>query len=164
MPTNVAVARLLGVLVLGLVLRNVMAYLTAQLLVSVQEGMVRDLRSALFSHLLRLDLGYFQRTRQGHILSSMTTEVDQMKEVVTAALVRLFQSIVKIATVLLLMSQISGRLMLLTLTTAPAPGAGAPVGAGPPQGARARPDRGPGGHHGDGQRADRGRQADPGLR
>ena len=118
-PTNTAVARLLGVLVLGLVLRNLMAYLTAQLLVSVQEGLVRDIRSALFSHLLRLDLGYFQRTRQGHILSSMTTEVDQMKEVVTAALVRLFQSMAKIATVLLLMSQISGRLMLLTLTTAP---------------------------------------------
>ncbi len=118
-PTNTAVARLLGVLVLGLVLRNLMSYLTAQLLVSVQEGLVRDIRSALFSHLLRLDLGYFQRTRQGHILSSMTTEVDQMKEVVTAALVRLFQSMVKIATVLLLMSQISGRLMLLTLTTAP---------------------------------------------
>jgi len=118
-PTNTAVARLLGVLVLGLVLRNVMAYLTAQLLVSVQEGVVRDIRSALFSHLLRLDLGYFQRTRQGHILSSMTTEVDQMKEVVTAALVRLFQSMVKISTILLLMSQISGRLMLLTLTTAP---------------------------------------------
>jgi subfamily B ATP-binding cassette protein MsbA len=118
-PTNVAVARLLGVLVLGLVLRNVMTYSTTQLQVSVQEGLVRDLRSAIFAHLLKLDLGYFQRTRQGHILSTISVEVEQIKEVVTAALVRLFQSVVKIVTILLLMSQISGRLTLLTLATAP---------------------------------------------
>jgi subfamily B ATP-binding cassette protein MsbA len=118
-PTGVAVARLLGVLVLGLILRNLMSYSTTQMMVAVQEGIVRDFRSTIFRHLLKLDLGYFQRTRQGHILSTMTTEVEQVKEVVTAALVRLFQSVVKIATILLLMSQISGRLMLLTLTTAP---------------------------------------------
>ncbi len=118
-PTNVAVARLLGVLVLGLVLRNVMTYSTTQLQVAVQEGLVRDLRSQIFAHLLKLDLGYFQRTRQGHILSTMTTEVEGLKEVVTAAVIRLFQSLVRIATILVLMSQISGRLTILTLATAP---------------------------------------------
>ncbi len=118
-PTNVAVARLLAVLVAGLLLRNVMAYSTTQLNVGVQEGLVRDLRSRLFRHLLTLDLGYFQRTRQGQILSTLTAEVDQVKTVVTAALIRLFQSAMRIATILLLMSQISGRLTLLTLTTAP---------------------------------------------
>jgi subfamily B ATP-binding cassette protein MsbA len=118
-PTSVGVARLLAILVAGLMLRNVMAYSTAQLQVAVQEGLVRDLRAKLFQHLLKLDLGYFQRTRQGQILSTVTTEVDQVKDVVTAALIRLFQSIVKMTTILVLMSQISGRLMLLTLTTAP---------------------------------------------
>jgi ATP-binding cassette, subfamily B, bacterial MsbA len=118
-PTGVAVARLLGILVAGLILRNVFSYITAQLQVAVQEGLVRDLRTALFQHLLKLDLGYFQRTRQGQILSTVTSEVDAVKDVVTAALIKLFQSIVKITTVLILMSQISGRLMLLTLTTAP---------------------------------------------
>ncbi len=118
-PTGVAVARLLAILVAGLILRNVFSYVTAQLQVAVQEGLVRDLRTALFQHLLKLDLGYFQRTRQGQILSTVTTEVDAVKDVVTAALIKLFQSIVKITTVLVLMSQISGRLMLLTLTTAP---------------------------------------------
>lgn len=118
-PTNVAMARLLGVLVAGLVLRNLMGYLTTQLQVSVQEGLVRDLRAEIFEHLLKLDLGYFQRTRQGSILASITTEVDAVKDVVTAAVVRLFQSLVKITVILVLMSQISARLMLLTLATAP---------------------------------------------
>lgn len=118
-PTNVAVTRLLSVLVAGLILRNLMAYATAQLQVRVQEGLVRDLRSELFRHLLRFDLGFFQRTRQGQLISHLTTDVEQLKEVVTAALVRLFQSLIKILTALVLMSQISGRLMLVTLTIAP---------------------------------------------
>ena len=118
-PTEVAVARLLGVMVLGLVLRNLTSFLTTQLQVAVQEGLVRDLRIELFQHLLKLDLGFFQRTRQGQIMATMTTEVDQVKDVVTAALIRLFQSVVRIITIIVLMSQISGRLMLLTLTTAP---------------------------------------------
>ena len=118
-PVGVAVARLLGVLVVGLVLRNAMAYSATQLQVALQEGLVRDLRAALFEHLLKLDLGYFQRIRQGQILSTLTTEVDQVKEVVTAALARFFQNIVLIAVMLVLLSQISVRLTLLTLTTAP---------------------------------------------
>jgi len=118
-PTQVAVARLLGVMVAGLILRNAMAYATAQVQVAVQEGLVRDLRSELFRHLLRFDLGFFQRTRQGNLLSHLTTDIEQLKDVVTAALVRLFQSVIKILTVLVLMSQISGRLMLVTLAIAP---------------------------------------------
>jgi len=118
-PTGVAVARLLAVLVGGLVLRNVMAFSTIQLQVAVQEGLVRDLRSALFEHLLKLDLGYFQRTRQGQVISTLTTEVDQVKGAVTAALARLFENIVLIITILVLLTQISGRLTLLTLTAAP---------------------------------------------
>lgn len=118
-PTGVAVARLLAVLIGGLVLRNVMAYSTIQLQVAVQEGLVRDLRSALFEHLLKLDLGYFQRTRQGQVISTLTTEVDQVKGAVTAALARLFENIVLIVTILVLLTQISGRLTLLTLTAAP---------------------------------------------
>ncbi len=118
-PPSVAVARLLGILVAGLILRNLMAYATAQLQVAVQEGLTRDLRTALFRRLLQLDLAYFLRTRQGQILSTVTTEVDHMKDVVTASLSRLFQSVVKITTILVLMSQISSRLMLVTLATAP---------------------------------------------
>ena len=156
-PTNVAVARLLGVLVLGLVLRNVMSYSTTQLQVAVQEGLVRDLRAEIFAHLLKLDLGYFQRTRQGSILSTITTEVEQLKEVVTAAVVRLFQSVVRIVTILVLMSQISGRLTLLTLATAPDPRAGAAARAGPAPAARQGPHAGPRGDYRDGGRAGRAR-------
>jgi subfamily B ATP-binding cassette protein MsbA len=115
-----AAGRLLVILVLGLVLKNVLSYASAQLSVGVQEGLVRDLRVRVFDHLLTLDLGYFQRTRAGQLISGIITEVDQTKTVVTASLLSLFQNVVVVATTLVVLSQISLRLTLLTLACVPA--------------------------------------------
>jgi len=114
-----AAARLLVLLVLGLLLKNVLSYAASQISVGVQEGLVRDLRTRVFEHLLTLDLGYFQRTRAGALISGIITEVDQTKAVITASLISLFQNIVVVATTLVVLSQISVRLTLLTLACVP---------------------------------------------
>jgi subfamily B ATP-binding cassette protein MsbA len=114
-----AAARLVVVLVAGLLLKNVMSYASSQISVGVQEGLVRDLRTRIFDHLLTLDLGYFQRTRAGQLISGIITEVDQTKTVITASLVSLFQNLVVVATTLVILSQISFRLTLLTLACVP---------------------------------------------
>jgi ATP-binding cassette, subfamily B, bacterial MsbA len=114
-----AAGRLVVVLVLGLLLKNALSYASSQISVGVQEGLVRDLRTRIFNHLLTLDLGYFQRTRAGALISGIITEVDQTKAVITASLISLFQNIVVVATTLLVLSQISVRLTLLTLACVP---------------------------------------------
>jgi subfamily B ATP-binding cassette protein MsbA len=81
--------------------------------------LVRDLRSRLFAHLLTLELGFFQRTRAGQLISAMITEVDQTKTVITASLLSFFQNLVVLATTLVILSQISLRLTLLTLAFVP---------------------------------------------
>ena len=102
-----AAGRLVVVLVLGLLLKNVLRYASSQISVGVQEGLVRDLRTRIFDHLLTLDLGYFQRTRAGQLISGIITEVDQTKTVITASLLSLFQNLVVVATTLVVLSQIS---------------------------------------------------------
>ena len=84
-----------------------------------QEGLVRDLRVQLFDHLLTLDLGFFQRTRAGALVSGIITEVEQTKTVITASLVSLFQNAVVVAVTLVVLSQISLRLTLFTLAFVP---------------------------------------------
>jgi subfamily B ATP-binding cassette protein MsbA len=115
-----AAGRLVVVLVLGLLLKNALSYAASQISVGVQEGLVRDLRTRIFDHLLTLDLGYFQRTRAGALISGIITEVDQTKTVITASLLSLFQNIIVVATTLVVLSQISLRLTLLTLACVPA--------------------------------------------
>jgi ATP-binding cassette, subfamily B, bacterial MsbA len=115
-----AAGRLVVVLVIGLLLKNVLGYASSQISVGVQEGLVRDLRTRVFDHLLTLDLGYFQRTRAGQVISGIITEVDQTKTVITASLISLFQNVVVVATTLVVLSQISMRLTVLTLACVPA--------------------------------------------
>ncbi|MGI8818140.1 MAG: ABC transporter ATP-binding protein [Gemmatimonadales bacterium] len=114
-----AAARLVVLLVIGLVLKNTMSYASTQLSVRTQEGLVRDLRTRLFGHLLTLDLGFFQRTRAGQLISGIITEVDQTKMVISASLLSFFQNLVVVAVTLFILSQISLRLTLLTLAFVP---------------------------------------------
>ena len=114
-----ATGRLVVLLVVGLLLKNVMSYASTQISVRAQEGLVRDLRSRLFSHLLTLEIDFFQRTRAGQLISAMITEVDQTKTVITASLLSLFQNLVVVTTTLVILSQISIRLTLLTLAFVP---------------------------------------------
>ena len=114
-----AAGRLVVLLVAGLVLKNVLSYASTQVSVRAQEGLVRDLRTRLFSHLLTLDLGFFQRTRGGQLISGIITEVDQTKTVITASLLSFFQNLVVVAVTLFILSQISLRLTLLTVAFVP---------------------------------------------
>jgi subfamily B ATP-binding cassette protein MsbA len=114
-----AAGRLVVLLALGLLFKNVMSYASSQISVRAQEGLVRDVRSRLFSHLLTLEMDFFQRTRAGQLISAMITEVDQTKTVITASLLSLFQNLVVVVTTLFILSQISIRLTLLTLAFVP---------------------------------------------
>jgi subfamily B ATP-binding cassette protein MsbA len=114
-----AAGRLVVLLALGLLLKNVMSYASSQISVRAQEGLVRDVRSRLFSHLLTLEMDFFQRTRAGQLISAMITEVDQTKTVITASLLSLFQNLVVVVTTLFILSQISIRLTFLTLAFVP---------------------------------------------
>jgi subfamily B ATP-binding cassette protein MsbA len=114
-----AAGRLVVLLAIGLLVKNVFSYASAQISVRAQEGLVRDLRTRLFRHLLKLDFDFFQRTRAGQLISAMITEVDQTKTVITASLLSLFQNLVVVITTLVILSQISFRLTLLTLACVP---------------------------------------------
>ncbi len=114
-----AAGRLVIVLAIGLLLKNVLSYASTQISVRTQEGLVRDLRSRLFAHLLTLEIDFFQRTRAGQLISAMITEVDQTKTVITASLLSLFQNLIVVVTTLIILSQISIRLTLLTLAFVP---------------------------------------------
>lgn len=43
------------------------------------EAIVHDLRAALFSHLLRMPMSFYQRTKLGRILSRVTSDVDAVR-------------------------------------------------------------------------------------
>jgi subfamily B ATP-binding cassette protein MsbA len=114
-----AVGRIVVILVAGLLLKNLMGYATSQIRVGIQEGLVRELRVELFDHLLVMPLGFFQRTRGGQLVSTVITEVDQTKGVVTASLTTFFENLVLVGATLVILGLTSWRLTLVFLAAAP---------------------------------------------
>jgi subfamily B ATP-binding cassette protein MsbA len=114
-----ATARIVMLLLVGLLFKNAMSYASSQLNAAMQEGLVRDLRGRLFRHLLTLDLDFFQRTRAGQLISCMISDVDQTKTAVTAALAAFFQNFMVIMVTLVILWLTSWKLTLLTLAAAP---------------------------------------------
>ncbi|MES2304459.1 MAG: ABC transporter ATP-binding protein [Gemmatimonadota bacterium] len=118
-PRDVATLRLVGIFLGALAVKIVATYVAAYLSVLVQEGVVKDLRVRLWQHLLRLDLGVFQRTRGGQLATGLVSDADQVKQIVVAVLAAFFQNFIAILTMLAVMVALSPRLTLGVLLLAP---------------------------------------------
>ena len=114
-----AAVRILALFLGVLLFKNLMSYLAAYSRVVISEGFARNLRNALFDHILRLHLSYFQVTRQGQLVAALIADVEDAKGVVSSSLARLFQNAFLIVVSLVALTQISLRLTLLTIATAP---------------------------------------------
>jgi subfamily B ATP-binding cassette protein MsbA len=107
------------VILVAVVLKNVLVWISGQLGASVQEYVTRDLRNALYAHLQRLPLAWFTRTRAGQILARVLTDTQQTKQVITEAVTRSIQSAAMVVAAITAMFLISWRLSLLALVVAP---------------------------------------------
>jgi len=116
---DVALRNVVFILVGALVLKNACAYAASLFSVAIQEGVVRDLRVALFEHLETLPLSFFQRTRGGQLLARMISDTDQVKGAVTAALASLLQNLSLIVVYVTILVGLSWRLTLVALVCAP---------------------------------------------
>ena len=100
-------------------LKNAFVWLAGQLGAGLQEVVTRDLRNAVYLHLGRLPLTYFQRTKAGQILARVLSDTAQTKQVVTQLVTTSLQSSAVVLTYVVLLVLISWKLTLLALVVAP---------------------------------------------
>jgi subfamily B ATP-binding cassette protein MsbA len=107
-------------LILGAVLiKNTCLYVSRLWGLTVQEFVVRDLRSALYTHLQGMRLDYFQRTRGGQLLTRMLADTDQVKPILGDHIGELLRMSVATLVYVGLLIAISWRLTALALVLAP---------------------------------------------
>jgi ABC-type multidrug transport system fused ATPase/permease subunit len=87
--------------------------------VSVGQGMMNDLRLAVFQHIQRLSLNYFDKTHQGRIISRADYDIDAMDQVLTWGANQLLASALTLAGVLFMMVRTDLRLCLAVSTVLP---------------------------------------------
>lgn len=100
-------------------IKNMFVWLAGQFGASLQEYVTRDLRDAVFRHMQRLSLRYFQRTKAGQIISKILSDTDQTKALVTELVTRSVQSLAQIITTMAALFVMSVRLTLLSFIIAP---------------------------------------------
>ncbi len=100
-------------------IKNVFVWLGGQFGASLQENVTRDLRDAVFSHLQRLPLGYFQRTKTGQIISRVLSDTEQTKALITELVTKTLQNVAQVVVTIVALYTYSPRLTFVALVIAP---------------------------------------------
>ncbi len=85
----------------------------------VGEGIMRDIRTNLVSHLHRMPISFFTGTKTGEIMNRVSNDVDNVDNVVTGTLTQIITNVVMIATTLVAMFIWNWRLALLSTAVVP---------------------------------------------
>jgi ATP-binding cassette subfamily B protein len=85
----------------------------------VGEGLIYDLRVALFDHVQRMPLAFFTRTQTGALQSRLNNDVIGAQQAVTTTLGTVVSNVVNLSVVLTIMLWLEWRLTLLTLVVLP---------------------------------------------
>ncbi|MDO8579164.1 MAG: ABC transporter ATP-binding protein [Dehalococcoidales bacterium] len=85
----------------------------------VGEGVVYDLRVALFSHLQRMSLGFFTHTKSGELLSRINNDVVGAQTAISNTFVNIFTSFIQAIVVLAVMLTMEWRLSLISVSILP---------------------------------------------
>lgn len=85
----------------------------------VGEGIIYDLRRALFNHMQRMSLRFFTETRTGELMSRLNNDVVGAQQAVTSTLVTIISNVFAVVSTIAIMLALEWRLTLLGLAVLP---------------------------------------------
>jgi ATP-binding cassette subfamily B protein len=85
----------------------------------VGEGIIFDLRAAIYAHVQRMSLRFFTHTRAGELMSRLNNDVVGAQGAITGTLVTLVSNTVSLVTTLAIMLSLEWRLTLLGIAIFP---------------------------------------------
>ena len=87
--------------------------------IAIGQGAMNDLRLAVFEHIQRLSLNYFDKTHQGRIISRADTDIDSLDRIMTWGANQMLSSLLTLFGVVVLMLQYDWRLCLAVSVVLP---------------------------------------------
>lgn len=85
----------------------------------VGEGIICDLRRALYTHLERMSMRFFTHTKTGEIMSRLNNDVNGAQRAVTGTLISLITNIISLVSTLVVMVSIEWRLTIAGILILP---------------------------------------------
>ena len=100
-------------------LKNIFDYLRQYLVVQLEQSVTRDLRNLVYTHMLELDLRFYNRTRAGQIINRLTSDTDLLRTLVTKNISMFATSVLQVVISIVFLVLISWELTLLALVVMP---------------------------------------------
>ena len=105
----------LAVLVVGFVV----GYFNNLVIQRVGQHVMFDLRSAIFRHLQRLPIAYFDRNPIGRLMTRVTNDVDVLNELTTAGVIAVFGDFFLLIGIVVMMVRLNAELLAVTFSVLP---------------------------------------------
>lgn len=92
-------------------------YIYNIIMVSVAQGVLKNVRDKMFGHMQTLPVKYFDTHAHGDVMSHYTNDTDTLRQMISQSIPQLFNSIISITSVFFAMVSISIYLTLFVLLT-----------------------------------------------
>jgi len=103
----------------NLVFNWVLSVIQVKSAIAIGHGALEDLRLAVFEHIQRLSLNYFDQTHQGRIISRADTDIGSLERIMTWGANQMLASLLTLIGVVVLMLQYDWRLCLAVSVVLP---------------------------------------------
>ncbi len=110
-PLLTAILRVAGFYLIGVA----SVYIYNRIMINVSQGVLRDMRNDLFTHMEKLPIRYFDTHSHGDIMSVYTNDIDTLRQVVSQSIPNVINSGVTIVSVFISMIVLSVPLTIVTL-------------------------------------------------
>src|SRR5262245_32825541 len=110
-----AVSTALVVAAFGAAASYTQSYLTTQ----IGQWIMRDLRQALYHHIQRLSLSYYDRHKTGDLISRVTSDVDAIQSFISSSLLGMLVDVLTLVGIMAVMFYFNWHFTLIALAVAP---------------------------------------------
>ena len=117
-PVFTGLARALGVMVCVYVVGMISGYFYNRLMVTVAQGVLKNVRDEMFAHMQTLPIRYFDTHSHGEVMSHFTNDTDTLRQMIAQALPQVLSSVVSLVAVVCAMLSLSLWLTLFVLAFA----------------------------------------------
>lgn len=114
-----ALIKICLVIIVAFLLKNIFGYFQAYFMAYVEQGLIKDIRNAVYRHLHDLSLGYFTSERTGNLISRITNDVAVINTGISATFLNLVREPLLIIVFLGIAVSLSWKLTLMSLLVFP---------------------------------------------
>ena len=108
-------ARIIGWMALLYLTGAIFTYIFNRTMVTVSQGILKDIRDEMFTHMESLPIRYFDSNATGDIMSHYTNDTDTLRQMISQSIPQIFSSLIMILSIIIAMFIINIPMTLFVL-------------------------------------------------